>query len=93
MSLGQGRAVLIPINIISRLAYMAKSMMFGHGNYDDDGGYFADDDNDVVVVLTALLIVGSDLLGSLRFLELKRKLARLLQAHVRAQFDLRVTRI
>ena len=47
----------------------------------------------VVVVLTALLVVGSDLLGSLRFLELKRKLARLLQAHVRAQFDLRVTRI
>ena len=70
--------------------------MFGHGNNDDgddDGGYFGDDDNDVVVVLMALLIVGSDLLGSLRFLELKRELARLLQTHVRAQFDLRVTRI
>ena len=70
-------------------------MIFGHGNDvdgDDDDGYFGDDDNDVVVVLMVVM-VDSDLLGSLSFLELKRKLAGLLQTHVRAQFDLRVTSI
>ena len=70
-------------------------MIFGHGNDDDgdDDGYFGDDDNDVVVVLMALMMVGSDLLGSLSFLELKRELAGLLQTHVRAQLDLTVTSI
>ena len=66
-------------------------MIFGHGDDvdGDDDGYFGDDDNDVVVVL----MVGSDLLGSLSFLELKRELAGLLQTHVRAQLDLTVTSI
>ena len=47
----------------------------------------------LAMMTMVVLMVRIDLLGSLSFLELKRKLARLLQTHVRAQFHLRVNSI